>query len=92
MDNITSLDYKSVPLEDEKQWKTELEKEGFTVIRAVAGEEEVERARALVWEWLESLGTDIRREETSEDIRREETSGGRRPSPGLTLPGPTGPA
>ena len=63
MDDITSLDYKSVPLEDEKQWKTELEKEGFTVIRAVAGEEEVERARALVWEWLESLGTDIRREE-----------------------------
>ena len=49
---IKTLVYKSTPLEDEKGWKSELERDGFTVIRAVAGEEEVEKARALVWEWL----------------------------------------
>ena len=59
MDNIRCLDYKSTPLEDEKGWKSELEREGFTVIRAVAGREEVEKARALVWEWLEGLDTGI---------------------------------
>ena len=60
---IKTLEYKSTPLEDEKAWKSELERDGFTVIRAVAGEEEVQRARALVWEWLESLGTGIKRSE-----------------------------
>ena len=58
---IKTLVYKSTPVEDEKAWKCELEREGFTVIRAVAGEEEVEKARALVWEWLESLDTGIKR-------------------------------
>ena len=63
MDNIQALEYNSVPLEDDETWKTELEREGFTVIRAVAGEEDVDKARSLVWEWLESLGTGIKREE-----------------------------
>ena len=60
---LKTLEYKSVPLEDDEAWKSELEREGFTVIRAVAGEEEVDKARSLVWEWLESLGTGIKREE-----------------------------
>ena len=60
---MKTLEYKSVSLEDEETWKSELEREGFTVIRAVAGEEEVDKARSLVWEWLESLGTGIKREE-----------------------------
>ena len=47
MDTIQSLEYRSISLEDEETWKSELEREGFTVIRAVAGEEEVEKARAL---------------------------------------------
>ena len=63
MDNIQSLEYKSTPLEDEEAWKSELEREGFTVIRAVAGEEQVKEAQALVWEWLESLDTGIKRSE-----------------------------
>ena len=63
MANIRSLEYKSTPLEDEEARKSELEREGFTVIRAVAREEEVEKARALVWEWLESLDTGIKRAE-----------------------------
>ena len=45
MDTIQSLKYKSTPLEEEEMWKSELEREGFTVIRAVAGEEEVDKAR-----------------------------------------------
>ena len=63
MNSIQSLEYNSTPLEEEETWKSELEREGFTVIRAVAGEEEVEKARALTWEWLESLDTEIKREE-----------------------------
>ena len=60
---MTTLEYKSVSLEDDETWKSELEREGFTVIRAVAGEKEVEKARALVWDWLESLGTGIKKGE-----------------------------
>ena len=60
---LKTLEYRSTPLEEEETWKSELEREGFTVIRAVAGEEEVEKARALTWEWLESLDTGIKREE-----------------------------
>ena len=33
---IKTLVYKSTPLEDEKGWKSELERDGFTVIRAAA--------------------------------------------------------
>ena len=60
---VKTLKYKSTPLEDEETWKSELEREGFTVIRAVAGEEEVVKAQALTWEWLESLGTGIKKAE-----------------------------
>ena len=63
MDTTQSLEYRSISLEDEETWKSELDREGFTVIRAVAGEDEVEKARALTWEWLESLGTGIKKEE-----------------------------
>lgn len=58
---MKTLEYKSVPLEDDDTWKSELEREGFTVIKAVAGEEEVDQARALVWDWLKSLGTGIKK-------------------------------
>ena len=58
-----TLEYQSTPLEEEATWKSELEREGFTVIRTVAGEEELEKARALTWEWLESLATGIKRAE-----------------------------
>ena len=44
---MKTLEYESVPLENYEAWKSELEREGFTVIRAVAGEEEVDKARSL---------------------------------------------
>ena len=58
---VPSLPYKSVAVEDSEVWKAELEEDGYTVIAGVAGEQEVEEARKLLWEWLEGRQTGVRK-------------------------------
>ena len=49
---VPSLPYQSVALEDFEVWRGQLEQEGYTVLAGVAGEQEVEEARKLLWGWL----------------------------------------
>ena len=57
---VPSLPYKSHALEDGELWRAELEEEGYTVVAGVAGEQEVEKARKLLWDWLEGRQTGIK--------------------------------
>ena len=48
-EDIPSLPYRSLRLEDSEDWLEELKTRGYTVINQVAKEEEVEKARSLLW-------------------------------------------
>ena len=64
-EDIPSLPYRSLRLEDSEEWLEELKTRGYTVVNQVAKEEEVEKARSLLWKWLSRQGTGIRREKSS---------------------------
>jgi len=63
--DIPSLPYRSLRLENSEEWLEELKTRGYTVVNQVAKEEEVEKARSLLWKWLSRQGTGIRREKSS---------------------------
>ena len=65
METIVSKTYKSVAVADKEVWLNELEENGFTVVSAVASEEDVKEARKLMWDWLEGLETGIIRDNSS---------------------------
>ena len=50
-----------VLLEHKAEWLEKLKSEGYVVIKQVLTEEQVEEAKRLVWDWLESLGSGIDR-------------------------------
>lgn len=52
-------------LEETHLWLPALRQEGFVVLRDVVASEEVAHATALFWEWLEALGSGIKREDPS---------------------------
>jgi len=49
----------------ESAWLATLRSEGYVVVPGVLTPDEVEQARDLTWDWLESLGTGISRTEVS---------------------------
>ena len=51
----------AVPLEATGQWLGRLREQGFAVIKDIASEEQVTEGKALLWDWLESLGSGISR-------------------------------
>lgn len=55
-------DIKHFALEEEELWKEELKNNGVVVIRSIISEEEVRSTTELFWEWLEAIGTGIKRE------------------------------
>ena len=57
---VASLPYRAVELEEVEVWRGELESEGYTVVAGVAGQQEVETARSLLWSWLEDRQTGIK--------------------------------
>ena len=61
MSGIASVPYHSVHPDNSEAWQEELSTRGYTVIRSVAGEEEVETGRSMLWRWLETRGTGILR-------------------------------
>ena len=63
--SIPSLEYRSTDLKNTSTWLEELRTEGYTVIGSLAESDEVLHARALVWDWLEGLGTGIVRDDPS---------------------------
>ena len=63
--SIPSLEYRSTDLKNTSTWLVELRTEGYTVIGSLAESDEVLHARALVWDWLEGLGTGIVRDDPS---------------------------
>merc|ERR1712013_133739 len=63
--SIPSLEYRSTDLKNTSTWLAELRTEGYTVIGNLAESDEVLHARALVWDWLEGLGTGIVRDDPS---------------------------
>ena len=60
---IPSLPYKSSSLNDHEEWLDELKNQGYTVVRGIANEEDVLKARELLWSWLEENGKGVKKDD-----------------------------
>ena len=60
---IPCLPYKSSSPSDHEEWLDELKNKGYTVVRGIAKEEEVLKARELLWSWLEKNGKGVKKDE-----------------------------
>ena len=56
-----SADQEGARLDKTNSWLPKLDTEGYVVIPDILSEDEVEHARSLTWDWLESLGSGISR-------------------------------
>ncbi|XP_023344310.1 uncharacterized protein LOC111713632 [Eurytemora carolleeae] len=52
-------------LKDVERWVEELEKNGFVCLQGVLNIHEIQHTRNLFWDWLESLGSGISREDST---------------------------
>eukprot|EP00967_Tisochrysis_lutea_P046618 scaffold56645_cov35-Tisochrysis_lutea.AAC.1 len=51
----------SFKLQDVTLWRSHLAEEGFVVLRGVLSPQECEKAVSLIWDWLEGLGSGLKR-------------------------------
>jgi len=47
----------------QKEWVSYLKDHGFVLLKGVVSKEEVSKARGLIWDWLEGLGSGIKRDD-----------------------------
>merc|ERR1719146_504881 len=52
-------------LEDNLEWTEHLNENGVVVLKGVLPMDDVEKARSLYWDWLESLGSGLHRDDAS---------------------------
>ncbi len=56
---------KHFELHENDKWLAELQKTGCVVLKNILTKEEVDKAEDSFWEWLENLGSGIKRKDPS---------------------------
>jgi len=62
MGSNKTITHQMATADEKPSWLSDLERDGYAVVRGVLDNTEVIKARELVWDWLEGLGSGVQRD------------------------------